>query len=413
MTKPLLSLLLFVVLTFNSYSQIKFEKGYFIDNNGNRTECLIKNSDWASNPNNFEYRLTENSEVITATTKTIEEFGFSGEKYKRFLVNIDRSSEQTSKLSNTKNPEFKEETLFLKLLIEGDANLYFFEDTSLVRYFYSVNTSEVTQLVYKSYLAPDSKLGTNNTYKQQLWSDLKCKTITLNDVRNTDYKKNDLVDFFVKYNSCVDSDFKYVNIEKDNKILFKVNIRPGLSISSLSISTKPPFGSRKTAEFDNKMTLRLGLEGELILPFNKNKWTLFLEPTYQQFKGEKVFSYYQSPSLPITATAVADYRSIDVPIGIRHYFFLNDNSKIFMNAAYVFNMNLDPELKYTINYENKITYQLKERSNENLALGLGYNHNNKYSVELRYGLSRNIIYDDPFWNSDYTTFSIIFGYNLF
>jgi hypothetical protein len=41
------------------------------------------------------------------------------------------------------------------------------------------------------------------------------------------------------------------------------------------------------AKFDNKISFRIGLEAEFILPFNKNKWAVFAEPTYQYYKTEK------------------------------------------------------------------------------------------------------------------------------
>ncbi len=52
-------------------------------------------------------------------------------------------------------------------------------------------------------------------------------------------------------------------------------------------------------------------------------------------------------------------------------------------------------------------------TNNNLAFGLGYNHNNKYSLELRYGLSRVVLQNYFLWDSDYNGLSLIFGYTVF
>ena len=46
--KKLLVVFLIAFNIFNSYSQIKFEKGYFINNYNDKTDCLIKNIDWKS-----------------------------------------------------------------------------------------------------------------------------------------------------------------------------------------------------------------------------------------------------------------------------------------------------------------------------------------------------------------------------
>jgi hypothetical protein len=73
--KKQLLFLLTAILSFNCYSQISYEKGYYIDNMNQKTNCLIKNIDWITNPTEFEYKLSENSESKKATIKSIKEFG--------------------------------------------------------------------------------------------------------------------------------------------------------------------------------------------------------------------------------------------------------------------------------------------------------------------------------------------------
>ena len=47
--KKSLIILSIIITSINCYSQIKFEKGFYIDNDGQKTECLIKNIDWSVN----------------------------------------------------------------------------------------------------------------------------------------------------------------------------------------------------------------------------------------------------------------------------------------------------------------------------------------------------------------------------
>ncbi|MBI9054042.1 MAG: hypothetical protein JEY96_09520 [Bacteroidales bacterium] len=52
------------LLTVNNViGQIEFEQGYFIENDGIQTECLIKNMAWASNPKAFSYKIGVEGEV--------------------------------------------------------------------------------------------------------------------------------------------------------------------------------------------------------------------------------------------------------------------------------------------------------------------------------------------------------------
>ncbi len=208
--------------------------------------------------------------------------------------------------------------------------MYLYEDGNLRRYFYRKDNANVEQLIYKSYKTSENKIGKNNRFRQQVFSDLKCQSISIKHVENLDYKLNDLISFFVKYNECSGSEI--INFEKkEKKDVFNVTIRPGLNISSLSISHS--LNSSSDADFGNELGPRLGIEFELIMPFNKNKWSFIIEPAYQYFKSEKArtvnpFNYINPRYINLNV----DYTSIELPIGIRHYLFLNNNSKFFMNA---------------------------------------------------------------------------------
>lgn len=395
MKKQLLFLLI-TVLSFNCYSQISFEKGYYIDNSNQKTNCLIKNIDWKNNPTEFEYKLSENSESKKASIKLIKEFGIDNvSKYIRSNVNIDRSSEKFNQLSNHRKPIFKEEELFLKVLVEGKANLYLFEDGNLIRYFYNTEDTVIEQLVFKSYKTSNYKIGKNNSFKNQLWNNLKCPDFKISKVENLDYQKNDLINFFVEYNEC-NGEKSIIYEKKQKKDLFNLSVRPGFNSSSLSIQNS--VSSSRDTDFDNEFGFRFGIEVEFIMPFNANKWSLIIEPTYQYFKSEKEIR---------NQTVIADYKSIEIPVGIRHCFFLSENSKIFINGSYI----LDLSSNSIIDFSSEVDLEIN--TGNNLAFGMGYKYNDKYSLELRYQTSREILSDYIAWSSDYNTLSVIFGYSLF
>jgi len=393
--KKLPLIICFLSLAFASYSQITYEQGYYIDNEGQTVECLIKNNDWRNNPSEFKYKLSENDEPITITINDVQEFGIHNRsKYKRYSVKIDRSSEAINELSTDRNPIFKKEQLFLKVLIEGKATLYFYEDNSLRRYFFKINNGDVEQLIFKSYQTKQSKIGINNTFRQQLWNHLKCEDITLEHIQDIDYNKHDLVDFFEKYHECNNSEF--IKIKKKRKRdLFNLTIRPGVRNSSLSIYNN---SNGREGDFGTQTGFIIGLEAEFIMPFNKNKWAIIIEPTYQYFKSEK-------ESYP--SSYIADYKSIEFPIGLRYYFFLSKKSKIFINGSLVIDIPINSE----IDVEPGTYYKIDTRPN--FAFGLGYNYGKRYSLEMRYATRRDILHNYLFWHSDYRSFSFIFGYTIF
>ena len=135
-----LLLILLSVIGLTSYSQVKFEKGYFIDNKGTKTLCLIEDLDLKYNPTKFDYKLSKDAKLETHTIMEIKEFGISDEiRYERYTVKIDRSSDNLSMLSKSVLPEFYVETLFLKEIVSGKACLFSYKEEDLVRFFFKVD----------------------------------------------------------------------------------------------------------------------------------------------------------------------------------------------------------------------------------------------------------------------------------
>jgi hypothetical protein len=399
--KKLALFLLAIAFGHNSYSQISFEKGYYIDNSGLKHECLIKNGDWKNNPTEFEFKDAENANK-KATIKSVQEFGIYNQfKFEKHRVNIDRSSETINSLSNNKNPKFQEEELFLKVLMEGDADLFEYTEGNLKRYFFKKDDLGPEQLIYKSYVISQGKIGKNERYKQQLWTALKCPAITMKKVEGLDYNKRELLNFFVDYNEC--SNKEYLNYEdKEKKDLFNLSIRPGLNMSSLSINND--VSNSTDTDFGNEFGFRFGIEGEFIMPFANNKWAVIVEPTYQYYKTEKEVV---NPSATVDQSAKVDYTSIELPVGIRYFFFAGSDSKVFVNGAMVIDFNLDSSIEFDFSKD------LELKSRVNYALGVGYRYMDKYGIELRYLTGREVLSNYLNWNSNYNTLSLVFGYSFF
>ncbi len=363
-------------------AQISFEEGYFINNSGIKTACLINNISWQSNPTQFVYKGSENEEKRTATLETVKEFGIIGHsKYIRYDVDIDRSSEITANLSTDRNPTFHQEKLFLKVLVEGEASLLMYRDQNLRRYFYKKDSTDVEQLVYKLYtsytknnannmLARRKYIKKNLRYQQQLWTDLKCSNITLKEIERINYSKSDLTKFFVKYNTCKKSTSilphetqnKDVTVyKKTNKGRFvNLSIKPRLNNASAIINKTNT--NETTSIYKNENVFGVGFEAEFILPFNNNEWSIFIEPE-SNIKG-----------------------STRLPIGARYTANLNSNSSLYFNGSYSI---LLPEI----------------------AGGIGYKYD-KFIIEARYGKAKGKT-SYIFRRTDYTNFALMVGYNFF
>ncbi|MDG4945857.1 PorT family protein [Weeksellaceae bacterium KMM 9713] len=371
-----------------------------------KTEVLIKNLDWRKNPTQFEYKEEENSQPKFATAKTVKEFGiYNTSKYVGTNINIDRSSNNITNLSHDKNPIFQEEELFLKVLVEGNSNLYEYVDNNVTRYFYNKENSDIEQLIYKKYKFSENNIGENNRFRQQLWKDVKCSNSKMDVIEKLNYTKKDLLKYFVDVNKCDQQE--YVNFEeKQERDVFNFTIRPRVNSSSLAIVNS----YFKKNDFENKINFGLGVEAEFILPFNKNKWAIAIEPTYQSYNAEARTNVSDVAGGEVIATV--DYSSIEIPVGLRHYLFLNDNSKMFINASYIFDFSSNSYIELNRNDGSYIN-SLEIKTNNNFAMGVGFKQNDRYSLELRYHAGREVLGNYLYWNSDFKSISLIFGYSLF
>lgn len=414
--KNQLFLLLTVLTAFNSFAQIDLEKGYFINNSNVKTECFIKNIDWLDNPVEFEYKLTPESGYISAKINSVKEFGiYDKSKYIRAKVAMDRSSTKAAELSISKIPVFKEEELFLKILVEGKANLYEYIDGNLTRYFYSKDNSIISQLIYKQYQEKieirvrefKDVVSENNLYKQQLWNELKCESFSSNRFKNLNYKKKDLVDLFIDYSNCNNEKIDIIKKTDEKKGNYNLTLRPRLNSSSLNVDNKSK--DNKDTQFDTKTILGFGIELEYIFPFNNNKWSFAVEPTYQSYKSEKS-STVNDPYDGILTREI-DYKSVEIPISIRHYMPLSTCSKIFLEASFVTNLKLKSSLEYYINGISMSPVLINTKNN--VAFGIGYKYNDKFSLQLRFQTNREILGNQPNWSSAYQSSSVILGYTIF
>jgi outer membrane autotransporter protein len=236
---------------------------------------------------------------------------------------------------------------------------------------------------------------------------LRCEGIEINDIERAKYWKEDLEKLFIKYNEC--NNYNYTNYDpKQKKDLFHLSIRPGINYGSLEIQHNP--ADYRAADFGGSIGIRLGIETEFVLPFNKNKWGIIAEPTYQYYKT-KVQEESSKVYGGILVTQV-DYKSIELPIGMRHYFYLNDKSKLFVNVSFVYDFELKSSIKFLRN-NNTLISDLEIKTKVNLALGMGYKYNNRYSIEIRYNTNREILSDYIQWQSKYKSLNVYFGLSVF
>jgi hypothetical protein len=397
-------LIIFTILfSLSAFSQNDFERGYFIKNDGNKIACLIQPLDWGRKPVTFRYRFSENTNTEVGKIENIKEFGIGNStKYIRATVNIDQSSDAVANLTYDRNPNFIEETIFLQVLVEGRASLFFTSQNTRNKYFIRLNSNEIEQLIYKRYLISPSKIGKNERYKQQLATSLVCKKLREKDFENLQYKFKNLTHIFEVYNSCIQSDYTSFQEIKEEKIKqekdihkgkLNLSLRPGVTFSSYYINT-----DIQKENFDNKIGYRIGLELEYFFPSKKRKWAIFMEPSYRNYESQRTVKYVDFFSIQKSTTITVKKNSIDILTGPRYYFHLGEKSSIFIDASLLVDTNINSEIISS----NEESFNKSDSIELGNSFGLGYRYNEKLSLQFRYN---NYL-------SNFNSTSIVLGYNF-
>ncbi len=405
-------LLLFIGVT--TIAQIKFEKGYFISNNGIKTTCLIKNEGWVNTPQVFKYKLSENSVIETGTIQHITEFGFKQLiKFKRFTTKIDRASTSYSYYDKSRLSNFKSETLFLEVVIDGSNQLFQYKSESLTRFFFIKNNESIQPLEFKLYKKSNGIVYKNLNYQKQLKEQFPVSNYNYSNLR---YTKNALTKYLVQYLNLNQVKFTQYLRGKNYQSTFNLKVKIKNSLSDLTFDNDL---ISNPLNLGKKNQVKVGFEIEWGLPFNNNKWGLFIEPTYQSYNANEKQNVNNSLNTLFEATI--DYKSIEIPIGLRHYLFLNKNSKIFINSGFVIDVAFSSKtsLKHSnYGFSSTFPFVLAPKFHDsditnsvNFFIGSGYGFS-KFNIEFRYNTSRNLI-NSYTSAAKYSSFSIILGYQLF
>lgn len=389
------------LLPLSASAQIHFEKGYFIDGKGQRTECLIRNRGWNNNPSAFSYKLSETDAEKERTLANTSEFSiYEKVKFAKAEVEMERSTNRTGNLSKMLSLDFAKEIHFLRVLVEGNATLYIYEEGGLTKFFHKNAKGKIEQLVYVRYLKDNTDVREYNQYQTQLDASTKCEGTTLETLRKLKYDEASLVAYFRDANNC--SGLGKPSTFEPKKGKAKFHLRPVIGVKSMKLDLKHP--STQRYDIDTKKTdLAYGLELEYVLATNRNKWSFFIEANYNKIEEEIDLED------PLGGTtderAVLKFSSVQVPVGARYYSFLNDDFKIFADAMLVMN---------AVSSGSRVTYVTNkgfsmEGFNYNFGAGIGLSYK-KINAEMRYYAPQSLVQNV---GGDFKKISFTLSYAVF
>ena len=406
-----------LLLSFSTYSQSIFKSGYFIKNNNEKIECLIKSTGKIHNPESITYKFGPDSELRTISATEIKEFEITGtdQKYKTLIVDIDKSTFSKSDSNSDRNPDFKRDTLLLKVLIEGKGSLYSYSSNAISeKFFYSIDNSDAQALIYKKYTVND-KIKENNRYLQQINNQLEC--IEDANIMGKEYKASALSSLFIEYNECTNSEYINYYSKKDSGTFnFSVFLTAGLR--NWRFGQKDP--TNHTGEINSVFSPGIRAEVEYIFPFFNSKFGLVAQPGLEYLQGEGELVIFNTSRLSSNPNAYGgeraflsfDYLLATIPVGLRYYVYQNSTSKFFADG--LFNISYAVSEKYdTSNFNSETALDsMKKNPIATLKLGAGWKFKDKFILGIGYSPTNNIASEKKNEVIFKNSFDISFGYSF-
>lgn len=402
--KQLTLTFLIAVTVLYAFGQKNFNRGYIVDNANVKTDCWIQNVGNAESSSGYVYRLNEKSEITAVLLAKIKEFGTKKDfKCIRALIAVDISNGNISRPEDAgKGPEWDEGHAYLKVLVEGElATLYSYFTEGKKLFYYSVGDSTIQPLQHKEYNL-EVAYGVvekiyDNSYREQLMENVACGDTK--KLETLAYTKKSLIKYFEDFHKCKDADIYTYELSQHQKGKFA--LKAGVSFNRMDMSAKD-LKAGSSIFFTKESSIGYGIEAEYVFAFNNYKWSVFTESNYYNYYSDYSTNSYNSNHDGF----VVDYSTIEIPIGVCHYMYLNPENRFFVKVAYVPHIILDGS---NIKFNSEATYELAAAPRT--FAGIGYSYK-RLNCEARFYSKQNITQNLYQRGSDYSQFSVRLSYTL-
>ncbi|WP_157976009.1 hypothetical protein [Lewinella sp. IMCC34191] len=387
---------LLVLLAMTLFCQSDYQPGYLIKASGERLAVDILDRDWATSPETFKYRTTDGSTQI-GDVGTVREFGIgeSEVRYVRAGVDIEDSPRELNSLSKSPLPEYRRDTVFLEVLLDGAADLFYYKSGNRLLFFYRMGEGAIKPLVSRRYLSGD-RMVHQDLYRDVLFSLMACGVSTPG--KKLDYARKPLMRYVENYNACVGAE--YVIYERRNQgRRFRLALRGGVDHHRSSMGYISSSGRVDTYDYDDVLVPRVGIEAELTFRFLHAQWAVTGEAYYQRFRLDWVAE-------PIGRELDLDVTSINVPVGVRYYFSQGTKTDVYANLFGQFLFPVDGDAYYASGLKQQVFVSMAP------GAGAGVRFADHLQLELRYNLAQDMLRSNTALQHRQRTISLVGGYQF-
>ncbi len=385
-------------------AQVKFEEGYLVDLDGDTLRVFVEVQSWTKNPDEVIYRQNAEATTERAGPATVQAFCVEGLKFASKVIEVDITPEDVREVGNSLDAKIVRRNVFLKVLVEGEATLYLYDDNRRRKFYYSVGEGEVTPLVYRRLAYSGETVRENNSYQTQLNHVVNCNK-TQKEVENVDYNLNSLVRYFQEYNECKGT--AQMSYLRNNRFKqFHVYLKGAVGMMSADLLILSRRSNSFETEISGEPLYSFGLESEYSWSSKKKRFSVILSAGYQQFTFE---------DLRATDSLSMEGKFIQIGVGTRYSIHFNESARWFASAGYAHYLSAGAGYTYRDDefLRNPSDVEFDLNSGPGYFLGTGVELRNRFLVQVRYDARIEKENDYVLRNPTFSTFSIDLGYRLF
>ncbi|UYZ57957.1 PorT family protein [Hymenobacter latericus] len=138
--------------THAAQAQTNYKPGYIVTQAGDTLRGQIDFQDWRRNPASVTFRTGESAAAASYQPAQIRGFGAANQHFASAYVQVETSPRSLANLSSSPDFALRQDTLFVRPLIDGPKSLYSYVDADDNEHFYFRNGAALELLLYKKFI---------------------------------------------------------------------------------------------------------------------------------------------------------------------------------------------------------------------------------------------------------------------
>lgn len=368
--KSLAFVFIFLIFSEQISAQSNFLDGYIINAQKDTIRGKIDYKNWERNPSQISFKSEKENNPSTYKSYDITGFYVNNEFYQTEIVKLEVSSQDLPTMTTSKQSIFSSDTLFLRLLIKGQASLYLYKDEKFRQHFFiKKNEMPIEELVFRKYKDGENIVVTQRKYLNQLsfyFSDCSSK-IKISE--KLAYEQEALKSLFNEYNQCKGNSVDSYKAEKE-KTSVEISLLAGVSSTKLDWISDEFNNGIVTANFNKSTNFTTGIGFDLVTARSNRRWSIY---------NEILLKSYKTSGESSIGTSKYDLRYLKLNT-MGRYYLLNKKIRPYLG--------LGISNGWAIKSENNVNLDFRKYE-QGLIGSLGLNID-KFNMEFRYETSNGM-----------------------